>query len=486
VSLRIAIVLGVAAFQLAGCSPEAPKGSLVLTETPVDVPPPQSATVLDVRYPPGSRVVLLVPPYQTNSVRELSRGLVAAGGPCVSWDGRWVYFSGKSSDDANWQIYKANAGGGQPEAVTRMPGGAMDPAIAAHGELLFSSPVPPAGQLWTSPTPAALFGQMPGQAPGRLSFGPESAVAETVLRDGRILFVTMQARDNSHAPRHLGLFTVNNDGTEVTAYACQDDGADIVHRPRELADGRIAFLAARNEEHEFAGWAEYVSPAAPFATRSNLFAFRSDTCRSVEPMPDDGLLACFKTSGWVGRSMVANAAVFRVAAEAPEMGVPLFDDPQWNSIEATPVEARPAPAGHTSAVMPGATYGTLLCLNVNDSSGPAADGNPAPAAELRVFVSVGGGQQRTIGTVPVDSDGSVIVQLPVGVPLGLDTLDAQGHVLRHQPAFLWLRPGENRACVGCHEPRNHAPRNFRPLATMHGPAHLDFADQKAAPHASAP
>ena len=84
------------------------------------------------------------------------------------------------------------------------------------------------------------------------------------------------------------------------------------------------------------------------------------------------------------------------------------------------------------------------------------------------------------------SDGSVLVYLPVQVPLGFDTLDAQGHVLRHQPAFLWLQPGENRGCVGCHEPRNHAPRNIRPLATQRDPAHLDFTDSTTAPRVAAP
>jgi hypothetical protein len=59
--------------------------------------------------------------------------------------------------------------------------------------------------------------------------------------------VSAEARDN-RGPRHLCLFTINNDGTEVTAYACQDGGADFVRRPRELGDGRIAFLAARTEE----------------------------------------------------------------------------------------------------------------------------------------------------------------------------------------------------------------------------------------------
>jgi hypothetical protein len=362
----------------------------------------------------------------------------------------------------------------------------MDPAVAAHEELVFSSPVPKAGRLWNTREPVALYGQMPGRAPRRLTFGPDSAVGATVLRDGRILFVTALARDDRRAPRHLCLFTINNDGTEVTAYAGQEEGVDFVRRPRELDNGRIAFLAARSEESDPIGWAECVRSAAPFATRSKLFAFKSDGCRSVEPMSQSDVLACVETLGMVGRSMTGDVAVYRVAADATTIGTPIFDDPQWNSIEATLVAARDEPAGHTSAVMPQASRGTVLCLNVNDSREPAADRNPAPAAELRVFTLAASGQQPTLGTVPVAADGSVLVYLPVNVPLGFDTLDAQGHLLRHQPAFLWLQPGENRACVGCHEPRNHAPLNIRPLAAQLEPAHLDFRDQTTGPRTAAP
>ena len=485
-SPRASVLFGAAVLLLAGCHPPTPEGSLVLTQTPVGVPPSPGATVMDVRYPPGSRVVLLVPPFRADTVRELSRGLVAAGDPCVSWDGRWVYFAGKSSAESDWQIYKVGAGGGQPERLTQMPGGAMDPALAAHGELVFSSPVPKAGPLWSTGVPVALYGQLPGQAPRRFTFGPDSAAGATVLRDGRILFVTAKPRDDRRGPRHLGLFTINNDGTEVTAYAGLDDGVDFIGRPRELGDGRIAFLAARTEEAGSMAWAEGVRSAAPFATRSNLFAFRSEGCRSVEPMAETDVLACIETHGLVGRSMKGNTAVYRVAAGAAAMGAPLFDDPEWDSFEAALVAAREEPAGHTTAVMPKASRGTVLCLNVNDSSVPAADGSQAPAVELRVFALAGSGEPRALGKVPVASDGSVLVYLPVGVPLGFDTLDAQGHLLRHQPAFVWLQPGENRACVGCHEPRNHSPRNVRPLAAQLDPASLSFPEQTPAPRVAAP
>jgi hypothetical protein len=301
-----------------------------------------------------------------------------------------------------------------------------------------------------------------------------------------VLFVTTKPRDDRRTPPHLCFYTINNNGTEVTAYAGQDGGADLVRRPRELGDGRIGFLAAHRGDPASMDRAEGVRSADPFGTRADLFAFRSNRCRSVEPMPGDDLLTCIETRGLTGPAMMNHAAVYRVAADASVIDAPLFDDPQWNSIEATPVLARTEPAGHTSAVKPGATYGTLLCLDVNRGSGPAAGQNPAPAAALRVFALTDAGQVRPVGQVPVDADGSVIVQLPVGMPLGLDTLDAQGNILRHQPAFFWLRPGENRACVGCHEPRNHGPRNVRPLAATHRPAHLDFADLTTRPEPAKP
>ncbi len=477
---RLSVWLGAAVLLLAGCHRAAPEGSVVLTQTPAGVAPPAAATVLDVRYPPGSRVVLLVPPFRADTVRELSRGLSAAGDPCVSWDGRWIYFAGKSAESAEWQIYKVEAGGGLPRPVTQLAGGAMDPAIAAHGELVFSSPVPKAGQLWTGAKPIALYGQMPGQAPRRLTYGPDSAAGAAVLRDGSVLFVTAKPRDDRRAPPHLCLFTVNNDGSEVTAYAGQDDGVDFVGRPRELGDGRIAFLAGRTEVPGPAAWAESVRSGAPFVTRGGLFGFKSDGCRSVEALPEGDLLVCAETHGMTGRSMTTHAAVFRVAPGATALGLPLFDDPRWNSIEAAPVAARPEPAGRTTALMPGARRGTVLCLNVNDSSVPAAGGNPAPAAGLRVFALAAPGQERALGTVPVAADGSVMVQLPVDVPLGFETLDAQGRVLRRQPACLWLRPGENHGCVGCHEPRNHTPHNVRPLAVQVAPTALDLTDPAAA------
>jgi hypothetical protein len=259
-----------------------------------------------------------------------------------------------------------------------------------------------------------------------------------------------------------------------------------IRRPRELADGRVAFLASTADEVPAATRAECVRSAAPFITREKLFAFDSGPCRSIEPDAGVDRLVCGTVREVAAGEPSGHTAVYRVAPGSDGLGAPIFDDPHWNSIEAIAVQTRSEPAGHTTAIMPAATTGTVLCLDVNDSASPAADGSVARAAKLRIVALTTSGESQELGTVPVAADGSVLVRLPAKVALGFDTLDDAGRVLRHQPPIVWLQPGENRGCVGCHERRNHAPKNARPLATQTPPSNLEFPAKTRAAGAAAP
>jgi hypothetical protein len=57
-----------------------------------------------------------------------------------------------------------------------------------------------------------------------------------------------------------------------------------------------------------------------------------------------------------------------------------------------------------------------------------------------------------------------MAEVPADLPLGFEALDDHRQVLRRVAPMIWLRPGENRSCVGCHAPHNHSPHNQRPLA----------------------
>jgi len=457
-----------------GCGRSVPSGSLVLAQVPVA--PGASATaadVLDERYPAGSRVLLVSPPFGPDNLRVLSRGLVAAGDPVVAPDGRRVIFVGKMAPGQAWQIYEGRLGGQRPKALTAMPGGAMPPALIATDEIVFSSPVPKLGEIWTAIEPAALYARDHAGQARRLTFGRRAAVEPTVLQDGRILFVSARVDPEEGKAPSLALFTVNNDGSEVLAYALNRDGAPFVRRPRELPGGLIGFLASESEREHATLRAEAVRSARPFASRTNLFPGAVAPCRSLEPGADASLLACFESRGAAGSENRGSFAVYRIAPGETAPGELVFDDPAWHEVEATRLAARSRPMGHMSAMNPERDTGILLCLDANFTRVRVPAGQPARTAErVRVLAARPAGGSEALGEVVLQSDGSFMAEVPADTALGFESLDAEGQVIHRLAPSIWVRPGENRSCVGCHEPYNRSPRNARPLAVGLPPARI--------------
>jgi len=62
-----------------------------------------------------------------------------------------------------------------------------------------------------------------------------------------------------------------------------------------------------------------------------------------------------------------------------------------------------------------------------------------------------------LGTVPIESDGSVHFQMPAGAPVYFQVLDAQGLAVQTMRSDTYAHPGETLTCVGCHEPAQAAP-----------------------------
>jgi hypothetical protein len=157
-------------------------------------------------------------------------------------------------------------------------------------------------------------------------------------------------------------------------------------------------------------------------------------------------------------------AIYRLATDTAGLGSPLFDDPAFDDVEAAMMVPRARPMGHISAMAPTKKTGTIICLDANYTSYSPADGEVPKAASVRVTVPGDDGQVRSIGEVPLETDGSFMATVPIDVPLGFEALDAKGQILRQTPPVVWVRAGENRSCIGCHEPHGRSPRNHRPLA----------------------
>ncbi len=457
---------------------------LVLTEIPRNADPGRAACSMDALYPAGTRVVVSKRPFAADHVLVLSEGLHSAGSPIVSYDGRRVFFAGKQNPGAEWQVYEAPITGGRPRPTTAVKGGATHPALLPDGSIVFSSPATAAVESSAAPRPQ-LFVQPRGGKPLQLTFTPSGATDPTMLLDGRILFVSGQPAQMQHAGftplAGEALYTINNDGTELTAFACQHDRPALLQDPRQLNDRRVAFLVRDNTGFRFR--AETVQTARPFASRAELFCAAGDpqdtttpalSVRSVRPCGESNLLVCAsvpgKGIGW---------ACYRLSCGSSTPLLQIFADPAKDTVEAVEAAASVTPMGRLSTMDTAKHSGQILCLDVNDTSLATASGHPAKAVRVRLLAGGSGpsnqkpgnliavsntGLPRILGEVEVQADGSFMAEVPADVPIGFEALDEHGEVLRREAPNLWVRSGENRACVGCHAAHNRAPHNHRPMA----------------------
>jgi hypothetical protein len=203
---------------------------------------------------------------------------------------------------------------------------------------------------------------------------------------------------------------------------------------------------------------ESVLTARPFASRAAIPSSAGLACTSMETRGDGGLLVCLRGLG-------KTAAVYSLTLERSGPPALVFDDPARDEFEAVPVVRRRAPMGHISAMMPGKKTGTVLCLDANFARPSASQCTPRRASRVRIITA----DQGLLGETSLHADGSFLAEVPADRAFGLETLDEMGNVIHRMAPGLWVRPGENRSCIGCHEPPNRAPRNRRPQAIAAAP-----------------
>lgn len=446
---------------LSGCGGRTPIDAVVVTQVPVAPPAVAPVDELDIRYPPGSRLIVTALPFERGQERVLSAPFSAVGQPFVSYDGKRVLFTGKRNRDDQWQIYEVPLRGGKPRVRTAMPGGAMSPTLLSDGRLVFISPVPPRTAEESGPAPS-LYVQAGDETPARISFAPSAVADPEVLQDGRILFVGPQPGPEAGDKIGSALYTVNGDGTEITAFTGQHQAQARVARPRQLPGGRVVFLSQIAQGARAEGPPEVVQMSRPFTARTPLLQDPSIRVTSVDSDGQGGL--------WItapGRSADEAPdvqALYRLDRDTQRLGSPVLLDPAWHTTEAVAAAPRQLPMGRLSSMKADATTATLLCLDANDSSLTDASGAVATATHIRVLTRDASGIDSVLGEIALQQDGSFMAEVPADVPLGFEALNAAGQVVRRVAPLVWMRPGENRGCMGCHEPHNYSPRNQRPLA----------------------
>jgi hypothetical protein len=339
----------------------------------------------------------------------------------------------------------------------------MDPALLPDSSLLYVSPVPKITTSNSGSNRTSLYVQALRTKPRQLTFSAASVSSPTVLSDGRILFISSQPSAVGSARIGCCLYTINNDGTEISAFAGQHDQPISIQRPRQLEDGRIVFLVSDPDDSQVRK-AECILSARPFCGRVPLLPHLPARICSVEPSPSGELLICAEPDPTANNSS-RSFGVFRVSSTAIAVDGPVWLDPAWDTIESVSATASRRPMGRLSNVDLNRKTGQILCLDANNTTyGSDKNGHGTKASRIRIFTETAEGTRARLGEVELQADGSFMAEIPADIPLGFEALDEAGQVLRHAEPLIWIRPGENRSCIGCHEPHNHSPRNSRPLA----------------------
>jgi hypothetical protein len=97
-----------------------------------------------------------------------------------------------------------------------------------------------------------------------------------------------------------------------------------------------------------------------------------------------------------------------------------------------------------------------------------------PPNEPRIGIANQTNARAVLGTVPVEEDGSIYFEAPVGKEIYFQALDQRGMAVQSMRSGTYLHPGEHMVCQGCHErkPRSPLALDRVPLALRRTPSKI--------------
>lgn len=370
------------------------------------------------RFPGGAHLTLVT----KDGRREIAPGFFASADATVSADGARVLFAGRRTPQERWQIWETAIQGGAPKRVVTdaRPGDRIRPLYLPDGRLVYT-------RLAAAGSEIEVFTPESGKV-DTLTHAPGWYLTDDILRDGRILF---ESRDE--------IFTVYPDGTGVESLRC--DHGPKRSGARQVSSGDVIFAVG-------GGLARFTSA---LAVQEKLPALNLETAGPVaEVAPGRWLVAA--RSGAAGFWGIYQATQGSGVLQSVETR------PGMNAVEPEAVAPRTAPHQFPSGLVATRSTGNLLCLNARESKTPFT----GTIRSVRLFTRDAAGGARLLGQTIVASDGSFYVEVPADKPIRMELVDAAGARLQGEEHWFWMRPSEQRICVGCHAGPERAPENKVP------------------------
>ncbi len=349
---------------------------------------------------------------------------------------------------------------------------------------------------------ATLFRMNPdGSDMRQLCFDQEHSWYPAVTHEGQILYTRWEYTDLPHSNSRM-LFRTNPDGTDQRAlYGSNSFWPNSIFYARPVPGHPTKIVATITGHHAPPRKGELIifDPARGTHEADGVVQRIPGYGEKVEPIIRDGLTG----GSWPKflHPYPLNEHYFLVSAKMSAVApwavylVDVFDnmilireEPGYALLEPVPVKKTTRPPVVPDRVDLARDDGVVCIADIY--MGPGLKGIPrGEVKELRLYTytfgyhGVGGlygsigmdgpwDMRRTLGTVPVEKDGSASFKVPANTPIALQPLDSEGKALQIMRSWLTVMPGESLSCVGCHEHLREAPLVAAGAAMQKPPAEI--------------
>jgi hypothetical protein len=432
--------------------------------------------------------------------------------PDVAYDGRRVLFSWKKSDrQDDYHLYELDLATRAVRQLTFGVGVAdYEGCYLPDGDILFNSTrcVQTVDCWWTEVSNLYRC-DGDGRYLRRITFDQVHDNYPTVTEDGRILYTRWEYNDRGQVyPQPL--LQMNPDGTNQAEFygvsswfpttilhARQVPGTQKVvaiatgHHTRQT--GKLVLIDPARGRQENQG-VQLLAPQRPApAVRIDRFGQQGDLFQYPVALSETEYLVTYHPAGWWAdsRPMGPLFGIYFLTANGRRER--LVADPRQPCSQAVPVRPRVATRMRPSTVDYARTQGTCYVQDIHAGPGLAGvlrgtvrtlrvvaldfraagigenrSAGPGGGALASTPVAIGNGTwdpKLILGDTPVHADGSVFFAVPARTPVYFQLLDERGQMVQTMRSWTSLQPGENVACVGCHEHENSVPLAAASLTT---------------------
>ncbi len=418
----------------------------------------------------------------------------------------------QATKEGKYHLFQMNLETGKIEQLTDGPDDDFDPVLLPDGDLLFISTRRGGFARCTGSyepvMTATLHKRHKNGTVQCLSWHETNEWNPTVLKDGRILYSRWDYVDRE-AARFMNLWVTNPDGTGAQAvFGNYTEKVVAALQAKEIPNtNKIMFLGSGHHiavggtlaifdpakakydpktSEDTLDCLELLSPEIPFPETlvpdsGNKLAYVSDRYfYSPYPLSEDFYLVSYShdpNGGYLAHHSYGYRGTCGESFSSGKMGIYyrdrfgnqelIYEDSKTSCRYPLQLKSRPVPAVIASKLPEKeTTWGTFVLSNVYESLVPFPE--KRPIKELRVFQilpkypdyvsnipAVGhtraANARLYLGSVPVEEDGSAHFKVPAQKPLYFQAVDAEGKAVHTMLSEVYLQPGENRGCIGCHE-----------------------------------